>query len=106
VSFPNLAKLKDGTIMCAFRHAPDRQRQPEFGSCTHLDPEAKNVYIRSFDGGETFEQELHTYLDEEMISNQDPCLTVLSDGRILSSSYRWLFAPAGEGPAVWEGCQN
>ena len=99
VSFPNLALLKDGTIMCAFRHAPDRVE--EFGDIHHLDPEAKDVFLYSHDGGHTFEQELHTILDEEMISNQDPCLTVLSNGRILSSSYRWIFAPAGEGPAVW-----
>lgn len=101
VSFPNLAKLKDDTILCAFRHAPDRQRQEEFGSCIHHDPEAKDVYIVSHDDGETFEQELHIILDEEMISNQDPCLTVLSNGRVISTSYRWLFAPLGEGPAVW-----
>ncbi len=99
VSFPNLALLKDGTILCAFRHAPDRVK--EFGGIHHLDPDAKDVFLYSHDGGNTFEQEVHTILDEEMISNQDPCLTVLSNGRILSSSYRWIFAPAGEGPAVW-----
>lgn len=99
VSFPNLALLKDGTILCAFRHAPDRIK--EFGACIHLDPEAKDVFVRSFDGGKTFEPEYHTILDEEMISNQDPCITVLSDGRILSTSYRWLFAPIGEGANVW-----
>jgi len=99
VSFPNLAQLSDGTIMCAFRHAPERQDQ--FGSAAHIDPEAKDVYILSHDGGKTFDPELHTILDEEMISNQDPCLTVLSDGRVISSSYRWIFAPIGEGPNVW-----
>ena len=101
VSWPNLAELKDGTILCAFRHAPDRQNQPEYGCCVHLDPEAKDVCIRSYDGGNTFDQQLHTILDEEMVSNQDPCLKVLSDGRILSTSYRWLCVPAGKGAEVW-----
>jgi len=126
VSFPNLALLKDGTIMCAFRHAPSRveefgsiahpdpdldpdlcasrqapSRVKKFGGIAHLDPDAKDVFVYSHDGGKTFEQEPHTILDEEMVSNQDPCLTVLSNGRILSSSYRWIFAPIGEGPAVW-----
>ena len=50
VSWPNLAELKDGTILCAFRHAPDRQSQPQYGCCVHLDPEAKDVCIRSYDG--------------------------------------------------------
>ena len=72
VSWPNLAELKDGTILCAFRHAPDRQSQPEYGCCVHLDPEAKDVCIRYYDGGNTFDQQLHTILDEEMVSNQDP----------------------------------
>ena len=27
VAFPNLARLKDGTIICAFRHALERQKQ-------------------------------------------------------------------------------
>lgn len=45
VSFPNLALLKDGTIMCAFRHAPDRVK--EFGRITHFDPCAKNVQRRT-----------------------------------------------------------
>ena len=101
VSWPNLAELKDGTILCAFRHAPDRQNQPLYGCCVHLDPEAKDVCIRSYDGGNTFDQQLYTILDEEMISNQDPCLKVLSDGRILSTSYRWLCVPAGKGAEEW-----
>ena len=94
VSFPNLAKLKDGTIMCAFRHAPERQK--EYGGATHIDPGAKDVFILSHDGGKTFDPELHTILDEEMVSNQDPCITVLSDGRIIASAFRWLLAPRGK----------
>lgn len=100
-SWPNLALMKDGSILCAFRHAPDRQSQKQYGCCVHLDPDAKDVCIRSYDGGETFSQELHTILDEEMVSNQDPCLTVLSDGRVLSTSYRWLCVPAGNGRKIW-----
>jgi hypothetical protein len=99
VSFLNIAVLKDGTVLCAFRHAPDRVK--EYGNIIHLDPEAKDVLIYSHDGGHTFETEYHTILDEEMISNQDPCLTVLSNGRILCTSYRWIFAPAGQGSEVW-----
>lgn len=99
VAFPSLAYLKDGTVMCAFRHAPDRVK--EYGKFYHLDPGGKDVYLLSHDGGHTFEPELHTIVDEEMVSNQDPCLTVLSSGRILCTSYRWIFAPRGEGPAVW-----
>ena len=39
VAFPNLARLADGTVICAFRHALERQKQ--YGRVTHVDPTAK-----------------------------------------------------------------
>lgn len=98
VAFPNLAVLADGTVVCAFRHALDRQK--EYGRVTHVDPTAKNVYIKSTDGGKTFSSELHVILDDEM-SDQDPCLTVLSDGRIIATYFRWQLVPQGQGESTW-----
>ena len=100
-SWPNLVQLKDGTILCVFRSAPNRESQPQYGCCVHLDPEAKDVYICSYDGGKTFTTEPQTILDEEGVSNQDPCVTLLSDGRLLTTSYRWLCIPAGKGAETW-----
>ncbi len=99
VAFPNLAHLADGTVMCAFRHAAERQK--EFGRVTHVDPTAKDVFILSRDGGQTFDQDLHILADDEGMSNQDPCLTVLSDGRILATYFRWQLVPIGQGAKTW-----
>ncbi|MCI8525189.1 MAG: exo-alpha-sialidase [Oscillospiraceae bacterium] len=97
-AFPNLAKLHNGQIICAFRHALDRQKQ--YGRHTHVDPTAKDVFIVSPDGGNTFDPDLHVILDDEM-SEQDPCVNVLSDGRILVTYFRWQLVPIGKGPETW-----
>ncbi len=97
-TFPNLAKLKNGQVICAFRHA--RERQAEYGRVTHIDPTARDVFITSPDGGRTFDPTLHTIVDDEM-SDQDPCVNVLSDGRVIVTYFRWDLCPAGKGPEKW-----
>lgn len=99
VAFPNLARLQDNRIICAFRHAQERQK--EFGKVTHIDPTAKDVFICSEDGGQTFQQELHTIVDDDMISDQDPCVIVLRDGRIIVTYFRWEIVPKGKGRETW-----
>ncbi len=98
VSFPNIARLADGTVMCAFRHAQDRRK--ELGHVTHIDPTAKAVYLLSHDDGGTFEPAPHTLYNDEM-SEQDPCVSVLRDGRVIVTYFRWQLVPAGQGPAVF-----
>ncbi|MDR0732362.1 MAG: glycoside hydrolase [Treponema sp.] len=98
VAFPNVAWLDETTLACFFRHA--RERQKEWGNYTHIDPSAKDVYILSRDGGKTFGTELHTVLDDDQ-SEQDPCVTVLRDGRILVSCFRWQLVPEGRGAEIW-----
>lgn len=98
VSFPNLAILADGKVICAFRHALDRQKQ--YGRVTHVDPTAKDVFIKSEDGGKTFSPQLHTIIDDEM-SDQDPCVTVLSDGRMIATYFRWQLTEIGRGKERW-----
>ncbi len=98
VAFPNLARLQNGQIICAFRHA--RERQKEYGRVTHVDPTAKDVFIVSPDGGRSFDPALHVILDDEM-SEQDPCVNVLSDGRIIVTYFRWQLVPLGKGAETW-----
>ncbi len=98
VAFPNLARRADGSVICAFRHALERQK--EFGRVTHVDPTAKDVYIVSPDGGLTFGKDLHVIIDDRM-SDQDPCVNVLSDGRIIVTYFRWDLVPMGQGPSEW-----
>ena len=98
VAFPNLAKLPDGRIVCAFRHAKERQK--EYGRVTHVDPTAKLVYLVSNDNGKSFDKELNVILDSER-SDQDPCVNVLSDGRIITTYFQWELVPMGQGAAKW-----
>jgi len=98
VAFPNLAWLDENCLGCFFRHAKDRQK--EWGSHTHIDPTANDVFILSYDNGKTFAPSLNTVLDDEM-SEQDPCVTVLKNGRIIVSCFRWKCVPEGEGEKIW-----
>jgi hypothetical protein len=98
VAFPNLAWIDDKTLACFFRHARDRQK--EWGACTHIDPSAKAVFIISKDMGKTFDPVLHVVLDDAM-SEQDPCVTVLKSGRIIVSCFRWQTVAEGSGEKIW-----
>jgi hypothetical protein len=98
VSFPNLAWIDQDTLACFFRHAKDRRA--EYGTYTHIDPTAKDVFIVSNDNGERFDPALHTVLDDDM-SEQDPCAVVLSCGRIIVSCFRWRIVAEGSGPEIW-----
>jgi len=98
VAFPNLAFLPDGRLMCAFRHAKERQK--EYGHVTHVDPTAKDVFILSEDNGKTFSPQLHVILDDDM-SEQDPCVNVLTNGRIIVTYFRWALVPIGQGAKTW-----
>jgi len=98
VAFPNLAWLDENTLGCFFRHAKDRQK--EWGTHTHIDPTAKDVFILSCDNGKTFDPAFHVVLDDAM-SEQDPCVTVLKNGRIIVSCFRWQCVPEGEGEKIW-----
>lgn len=97
-SFPNMARLQDGTVICAFRHAKDRQAL--FGKVTHIDPTAKDVYVVSKDGGKTFQKRLHVIFNDRN-SDQDPCVNVLRDGRIIVTYFRWELCLFGKGKNKW-----
>ncbi len=98
VSFPNLTKLPDGRILCTFRHALERQK--EYGKVTHVDPTARIGYIVSGDGGKTFDKTFVPILESNM-SDQDPCLNVLSDGRVIATYFQWELVPKGQGWIKW-----
>ena len=97
-SFPNMAQLQDGTVICAFRHAKDRQL--EYSRVTHIDPTAKDVFLLSKDGGKTFQKRLHTIVNDKL-SDQDPCVNVLRDGRVIVTYFRWDLCPIGGGAKKW-----
>ena len=98
IAFPNLTWIDCDTLACFFRHAKDRQK--EFGMHTHIDPTAKDVYIVSRNNGQSFEPSLNVVVNDEM-SEQDPCVTVLRNGRIIVTCFRWECIPEGEGVKKW-----
>lgn len=98
VSFPCMVKMPDGNILCGFRHAQERQK--EYGRVTHVDPTAKIGYIVSRDHGKTFGKKYYTILDSKR-SDQDPCINVLSDGRVIATYFQWELVPLGEGAKKW-----
>ncbi|MDR0312628.1 MAG: glycoside hydrolase [Treponema sp.] len=98
VAFPNLAWIDENTLACFFRHAKERQK--EWGSATHIDPTAKDVFILSHDNGKTFESNFHIVIDDDM-SEQDPCATVLKSGRIIVTCFRWQLVDEGSGESYW-----
>ena len=98
VAFPNLAWIDENTLACFFRHAKERQK--EWGTHSHIDPTAKDVFILSKDNGKTFETDYHVVIDDDM-SEQDPCATVLKSGKIIVSCFRWQMVPEGRGENTW-----
>lgn len=96
-AFPSIVRQFNGELILAFRRAPERR--PYGGRCTHGDPNAQLVLLRSHDGGQTWSQKPELIYAHPLGGSQDPCMTLLKDGTILCSSYLWVFqqpqCPAG-----------
>lgn len=87
-AFPSVVCLPDGELIVAFRRTPNRKR---FGAKIkfHTDPNSYLVLVRSRDGGRTWSEQPELMYAHPMGGSQDPCMTLLSDGSILASSYVW-----------------
>lgn len=90
----SLARLPSGEILLGLREA--HARPPKARG--HVDPSARDVFLRSSDGGRTFGQK--RVVDDETYrfsSSQDLALSVLSDGSVLASFYTWGIVPVPTG---------
>lgn len=87
-AFPSIVRRDDGELVVAFRRAPERR--PYGGHCTHADPNAQLVLVRSSDGGETWTRHPELIHAHALGGSQDPCMTLLPDGTILCASYLWV----------------
>ncbi len=87
-AFPSVVCLPDGELIAAFRRAPNRKR---FGAKLkfHTDPNSYLVLVRSRDNGRTWSPEPELMYAHPMGGSQGPCMTLLSDGSIIASSYAW-----------------
>jgi len=92
-TFPSLVTRPDGSVLCAFRRAPDRRRWG--GAVTHSDPNSWCMSVRSTDNGKTWTGEPQVIFAHPLAGNQDPCLLQLADGTILCSTFSWMLLPDG-----------
>lgn len=91
-AWPTILKCKDGEMLIAFCEAMRRKER-----ITHADPSFYGLIIRSSDGGETWSQQPEVIGDYKYYGMDDPGITQLSDGRILTNVFRRSFAPAAAG---------
>ncbi len=91
-TFPSLITREDGTVLCAFRRAPDRRRWG--GGVAHADPNSWCMAVSSSDNGRRFAPEPTVVFANPVAGNQDPCLFLLRDGTILCSTFSWMLLPA------------
>lgn len=87
-AFPSIVRRSDGELVVAFRRAPERR--PYGGRCTHADPNAQLVLVRSKDDGRTWSSAPELIHAHAFGGSQDPCLTLLPDGTMLCASYLWV----------------
>ncbi len=97
-AFPSVVRRPDGELLAAFRRAPDRR--PYGGRCSHADPNAYLVLVRSQDDGRTWTREPELICAHPLGGSQDPCLALLPDGTLLCSSYLWIWPQASDATAV------
>jgi len=91
-SFPNIVKRSDGTYYLGFRQA--KSYIPKFGKAQHTDPKSRAMYMTSADGLTWDSTAQHILHDDFLYGVQDPCITVLNDGSLLSTVFLWkIFDP-------------
>jgi hypothetical protein len=100
-SFPSVVLRSDGELIVAFRRAPERRFLGEARS-NHTDPNSYLVLVRSKDNGKTWTTEPELIFAHPFGGSQDPCMTQLSDGSIVCSSYGWVLlrGDAAKNPAL------
>lgn len=81
-SFPDIARLPDGRLLCVFRDAayPERIR--------HIESDARVVGCVSKDDGRSWSKPEVVY-DDPACQN-DPSVAVLRDGRLLLTFFNWV----------------
>lgn len=88
-AFPSVVKRTDGTLMVAFRRAPERRLYGEKG-VNHIDPNSYLTYVTSADG-EVWSKEPSLIYAHPFGGSQDPCLLRLRNGELLCASYAWAY---------------
>lgn len=88
-AFPSVTRLSDGTLLVAFRRAPNRVVMGSDRN-RHVDANSYLVSVRSTDGGRTWSREPQLMMAHPLGGSQDPCMLRLANGEILCTSYLWI----------------
>ena len=88
-AFPSVVRLDDGTLLVAFRRAPDRVMMGGDRN-RHVDANSYLVSVSSTDGGHTWTHEPQLMMAHPYGGSQDPCMLRLLNGDILCTSYLWI----------------
>lgn len=88
-AFPSVVRLDDGTLLTAFRRAPNRIMMGGDRN-RHVDANSYLVAVRSTDGGRTWTREPQLMMAHPFGGSQDPCLLKLNNGDLLCTSYLWI----------------
>ncbi len=84
---PSCCTAPNGDILVAFRRQPNRKTCRGMWNM-HIDPDSHVCLVRSADGGKTWSDRQIVW-NVPGVGNNDPCLTRLSDGRILLTFFNW-----------------
>lgn len=101
-AFPSVVKRSDGSLLCAFRRAPNRRFLYGEPGYTHTDPNSQLVTVESHDSGRTWTTCTKLLFAHPLGGSQDPCMTLLKDGSFICASYGWALVP----PSHLEGSTN
>ena len=88
-AFPSVVRLDDGTLLTAFRRAPNRIMMGGDRN-RHVDANSYLVAVRSTDGGFTWTPEPQLMMAHPFGGSQDPCMLKLNNGDLLCTSYLWI----------------
>ena len=100
-AFPSLARLRDGTVLLAFRRGRDPRalhgtHGVDLGSfVTHLDPRSHLAVMRLSPTGHPVSEPIIAAVCAEA-ADQDPNLLALEDGSVLLTSFSWNPMCAGD----------
>jgi sialidase-1 len=88
---PTVCRATNGDLLAAFRLQPNRRRWPGIDNI-HIDVDSCAAISRSTDNGTTWSDAVVVH-KEPGVGDNDPCITDLSNGRILMTFFRWHVIP-------------
>lgn len=95
--FPDIVRCQNQALWVSFRRAGGFSLEAlQRGKYDHVDKGARIALVRSTDGGDTWEKARILPAFDPECGEQDPSITELSNGTMMTSFFRWRVVPAAE----------